>query len=271
MPGKRSHRRGPAWGRVVVIMPTFNESDSLDRVARHLLATVPGVDLLVVDDASPDGTGQIADALANADKRVHVLHRTGREGLGPAYIAGFAWARDNDYEIVVEMDADGSHPAESLPAMLDALLDTDPRPGVVIGSRWIKGGSVVNWPKRREWLSRSANVYARRALRIPAHDITAGYRAYPINVVDEIDSNIDSRGYAFQIEMTLRVFDAGYSIVEVPIVFKEREAGHSKMSRSIVFEAMSRVTRWGLARRTRTRQTRTRRVRESGRSARSGG
>ena len=258
MPGTRSHRNHPAWGSVLVIMPTFNEAASLDRVARHLLATVPGVDLLVVDDASPDGTGAIADALAKDDRRVHVLHRSERAGLGPAYIAGFAWARHRDYEIVVEMDADGSHPAETLPAMLDALIGTTPRPGVVIGSRWVEGGSVVNWPKRREWLSRSANVYARRALRIPAHDITAGYRAYPINVVDEIDHRIDSRGYAFQIEMTLRVFDAGYSIVEVPIVFKEREAGHSKMSRSIVFEAMSRVTRWGLSRRMQSRRFRSR-------------
>ncbi len=252
MPGLRSRRREISWGRVLVIMPTFNEAESLDSVARHLLATVPKVDLLVVDDSSPDGTGGIADALAKSDKRVHVLHRTERAGLGPAYIAGFGWARDHDYEIVVEMDADGSHPAETLPAMLNALLETTPRPGVVIGSRWIDGGAVVNWPKHREWLSRGANRYARLALRIPARDVTAGYRAYPMNVIDEIDHNVNSRGYAFQIEMTLRVFDAGYSIVEVPIVFKEREAGYSKMSRSIVAEAMSRVTRWGLARRFRS-------------------
>ena len=255
MPRQNPANRGTGWGRVLVIMPTFNETDSLERVARHLLDTVAGVDLLVVDDNSPDGTGALADALAKADKRVHVLHRTERAGLGPAYIAGFDWARNHDYEFVVEMDADGSHPAETLPQMLDALLTT-PRPGLVIGSRWIEGGSVVNWPKRREWLSRGANIYARRALRIPAHDVTAGFRAYPIGVVDEIDGNIDSRGYAFQIEMTLRVYDAGYPIVEVPIVFKEREAGHSKMSRAIVIEAMSRVTRWGLARRFRTKDSR---------------
>jgi dolichol-phosphate mannosyltransferase len=249
MPGQRSPRRGTAWGSVLVIMPTFNEKDSLERVARHLLATVAGVDILVVDDASPDGTGAIADAIAKSDPRVHVLHRKAREGLGRAYLAGFDWARNHDYEFVVEMDADGSHPAEALPRMLDALIVGNPRPGLVIGSRWIEGGSVVNWPKRREWLSRGANRYARRALRIPTHDVTAGYRALPINVVDEVDGSIDSHGYSFQIEMTLRVFEAGYPIVEVPIEFREREAGYSKMSGSIVFEAMSRVTRWGLARR----------------------
>ena len=233
---------------MLVIMPTFNERDSLGRVAGHLLELVAGVDLLVVDDNSPDGTGAIADDLAAADPRVHVLHREGRGGLGRAYVAGFDWAFEHSYDIVVEMDADGSHPAESLPAMLDALQAT-PRPGLVIGSRWMKGGSVVNWPKSREALSRGANTYARLALQIPAHDITAGYRAYPTDVLRRVSTKIDSRGYAFQIEMTMRVFDAGYPVVEVPIVFREREAGVSKMSSGIVAEAMSRVTRWGLARR----------------------
>jgi dolichol-phosphate mannosyltransferase len=242
-----SHDAAP-WGRVLVIMPTYNESESLGRVAGRLLETVAGVDLLVVDDNSPDGTGAIADDLANSDARVHVLHREGRGGLGRAYVAGFDWAIGHGYEVVVEMDADGSHPADRLPAMLDAL-SAEPRPGLVIGSRWIRGGSVVNWPKRREILSRGANAYARVALGVPARDITAGFRAYPTAVLRTLSTRVDSRGYSFQIEMTLRVFDAGLPIVEVPIEFREREAGVSKMSSSIVFEAMSRVTRWGLARR----------------------
>jgi dolichol-phosphate mannosyltransferase len=237
-----------AWGRVLVIMPTFNEIDNLARVAGHLLDTVAGVDLLIVDDQSPDGTGDLANTLAGGNPRVSVLHRAVREGLGRAYLAGFEWADSAGYDVVVEMDADGSHPAESLPDMLDALSRA-PRPGLVIGSRWIAGGAVVNWPRSRLLLSRTANTYARLALRMPTHDITAGYRAYPIEVVRSITPNIDSRGYSFQIEMALRVFDAGYTIVEVPIVFREREAGSSKMSSAIVIEAMLGVTRWGLRRR----------------------
>jgi dolichol-phosphate mannosyltransferase len=243
----------PSWGRVVVIMPTYNEIDSLARVVGHVLETVAKIDLLIVDDTSPDGTGALADSLAAADPRVFVLHRAEREGLGRAYLAGFEWARSAGYDVVVEMDADGSHPVETLPAILDALGQT-PRPGLVIGSRWIPGGAVVNWPRSRLLLSRAANAYARLALRIPTHDITAGYRAYPIDVVTAITTNIDSHGYSFQIEMALRVFDAGYPIVEVPIVFREREAGRSKMSSSIVFEAMLGVTRWGLRRRFRRRR-----------------
>jgi dolichol-phosphate mannosyltransferase len=237
-----------AWGRVVVIMPTYNEIESLGTVAGHLLTTVRDVDLLVVDDQSPDGTGALADSLAASNARVHVLHRTEREGLGPAYLAGFAWAREAGYDVVVEMDADGSHPAETLPAMLDALAAI-PRPGLVIGSRWMPGGSVVNWPRSRLLLSRSANLYARLALGMPTRDITAGYRAYPIDVVTAISSEVSSHGYSFQIEMALRVFDLGLPIVEVPIVFREREAGSSKMSSSIVREAMLGVTRWGWQRR----------------------
>jgi dolichol-phosphate mannosyltransferase len=238
-------------------MPTFNELDSLAGVVGHLLKTVRDVDVLVVDDNSPDGTGPLADTIASDNPSVHVLHRDHRDGLGRAYLAGFAWARAHDYDVVVEMDADGSHPAETLPAILDALSES-PRPGLVIGSRWIPGGSVVNWPRRRLLLSRAANAYARAALRLPVHDITAGYRAYPIDVVMAISSDISSRGYSFQIEMALRVFDAGYRIVEVPIVFREREAGSSKMNSGIVLEAMTGVTRWGLRRRFSARRDRAR-------------
>ncbi len=173
------------WGRVLVIMPTFNEIDSLAKVAGHLLDTVPGVHLLIVDDRSPDGTGDLADALAADHPRVSVLHRADREGLGRAYLAGFEWAANAGYDVVVEMDADGSHPAETLPQMLDALTGV-PKPGLVIGSRWIAGGAVVNWPRSRLLLSRAANTYARLALRMPTHDITAGYRAYPIEIVKAI-------------------------------------------------------------------------------------
>ncbi len=243
--GARSH---PSWGRVLVIMPTFNEIDSLTQVSGHVLEVVAEVDLLVVDDNSPDGTGTLADELAERHPRLHVLHRTGRDGLGRAYLAGFAWAAANGYDTVVEMDADGSHPAETLPAILDALA-ANPRAGLVIGSRWIPGGAVVNWPRSRLLLSRVDNAYARVALRVPAHDITAGYRAYPIAVAIGASSGIGSRGYSFQIEMALNVFEAGHSILEVPIVFREREAGSSKMSPSIVVEAMLGVTLWGLQRR----------------------
>jgi dolichol-phosphate mannosyltransferase len=236
------------WGRVLVIMPTYNEAANLRNVAGHLLRTVAGVDVLVVDDSSPDGTGELADDLASAEPRIHVLHRSEKDGLGRAYLAGFAWARAAGYDVVVEMDADGSHPAETLPAMLDALADNTPRPGLVIGSRWIHGGSVQNWPRRRLFLSRSANIYARLALGMPVHDITAGFRAYPIDVVTKLATDVDSRGYSFQIEMALRVHEAGLPIVEVPIVFREREAGSSKMSRGVVVEAMAGVTRWGLQR-----------------------
>jgi dolichol-phosphate mannosyltransferase len=247
MAGAVPNHKDRRFGRVLVIMPTFNEIDSLARVAGHLLDVVPAVDVLVVDDQSPDGTGELADLLAAADSRIHVLHRTTREGLGRAYLAGFEWANSAGYDVVVEMDADGSHPAESLPEMLDALARA-PHPGLVIGSRWIAGGSVVNWPRSREALSRAANAYARLALRLPVHDITAGFRAYPIDVVTAITSDIDSHGYSFQIEMALRIFDAGHPIVEIPIVFREREAGSSKMSSAIVVEAMAGVTRWGLQR-----------------------
>jgi dolichol-phosphate mannosyltransferase len=236
------------WGRVLVIMPTYNEAANLENVAGHLLRTVKGVDVLVVDDSSPDGTGELADRLASVDARIHVLHRSEKEGLGRAYLAGFAWARAAGYDVVVEMDADGSHPAETLPAMLDALAGNMPRPGLVIGSRWIRGGSVQNWPRRRLFLSRSANIYARIALGMPVYDITAGFRAYPIDVVTKLATDVDSHGYSFQIEMALRVFEAGLPIVEVPIVFREREAGSSKMSRGVVVEAMAGVTRWGLQR-----------------------
>jgi len=231
-----------------VVIPTYDERESLPATVAALFTAAPDVDLLVVDDASPDGTGPLADALAAADPRVSVLHRAGKEGLGRAYRDGFAWALERDYPVVVEMDADGSHPASALPAMLDALA-ADPGVGVVIGSRWVEGGSVVDWPAYRRLLSVGGNAYARLALRIPVRDITAGYRAYRAEVLAELaHEEIDSRGYCFQVDMTVRTWDAGWDIAEVPIAFRERVAGVSKMSASIVVEAMLRVTGWGLRR-----------------------
>jgi dolichol-phosphate mannosyltransferase len=235
--------------RAVVVIPTYNEAESIAQTIATLLAAVPAASVLVVDDASPDGTGAIVDALSKADERVTILHRAGREGLGHAYLAGFQHALDDTagggYDAIVEMDADGSHPASALPAILAALDAHD----LVIGSRWTAGGAVANWPRHREWLSRAANTYARIALRIPVRDSTAGYRAFRASTLKRIDlSRIESRGYCFQIDMTLRVIDAGLSVGEVPITFTDRVAGRSKMSGSIVVEAMARVTGWGLQR-----------------------
>lgn len=234
--------------RVLVVTPTYNEIESLEQTLSKLFSVVRDVDVLVVDDASPDGTGELADRLAADDPRVSVLHRRAKDGLGRAYLEGFDWALERGYDIVVEMDADGSHPATSLPALLSAVRG-DPRVGLAIGSRWVPGGRVVDWPISRWLLSRGGNVYARLALRIPIHDITAGYRAYrAVFLASIVGDEIDSRGYCFQIDMTLRIWDAGWKIVEVPIEFREREAGVSKMGRSIVVEAMRRVTVWGLQR-----------------------
>jgi dolichol-phosphate mannosyltransferase len=235
--------------RAVVVIPTYNEAESIAQTIATLLETVPAASVLVVDDASPDGTGAIVDALSKADERVTILHRAGREGLGHAYLAGFQRALDDTvgggYDAIIEMDADGSHPASALPAILAALDTHD----LVIGSRWTAGGAVANWPRHREWLSRAANTYARIALRIPVRDSTAGYRGFRASTLKRIDlSRVESRGYCFQIDMTLRVIDAGLSVGEVPIVFTDRVAGRSKMSGSIVVEAMARVTGWGIQR-----------------------
>lgn len=238
--------------RVVVVIPTYNERTSLPVTLSQLRQQVPGADVLVVDDASPDGTGAWADTAAEDDPQVHVLHRAGKEGLGPAYLAGFAWALDREYDVVVEMDADGSHRAEDLPALLTGLV-----PGVdlVIGSRWIPGGAVQNWPAHRRWLSRSANRYAKAALGLDVRDATAGFRAYPAKTLRGLDlAGVASQGYCFQVDLTWRVHRSGGPIVEVPITFVERAQGTSKMDRAIVVEALWRVTAWGVqARATRLR------------------
>ncbi|WP_441297164.1 polyprenol monophosphomannose synthase [Agrococcus sp. SGAir0287] len=231
----------------IVLVPTYDERESLPVTLRRLLDAVPDVHVLVLDDASPDGTGALADAMAADDARIAVLHRPGKQGLGAAYVAGFHEAISRGYDVVVEMDADGSHPPETLPAM---LREVEGGADLSIGSRWVRGGSVVDWPMRRELLSRGANVYARLLLGIPVHDVTAGFRAYRTSLLRELDLEaIDSRGYAFQIEMTIAASDVGARIVEVPIAFVERAAGVSKMSGSIVLEALVKVTGWGLGRR----------------------
>ena len=237
--------------RVLVVVPTYNERDNLEVIAGRLHAAVPDADLLVVDDNSPDGTGRIADTLAGQHPWAHVLHRTGKQGLGAAYIAGFGWAREQDYDVVVEMDADGSHAPEQLPDLLAALEHAD----VVLGSRWVPGGAVVNWPRSREWLSRGGNAYTRLMLGLPLADATGGYRAYRRPVLDALlTGDIASQGYCFQVDLAWQAWRAGHRVVEVPITFVERERGESKMSRAIVAEALWRVTVWGLrSRRTRRR------------------
>lgn len=228
-------------GRVLVIIPTYNELENLPRIVPAVLAAAD-VEVLVADDNSPDGTGQLADEMAAADPRIHVMHRKGKEGLGAAYLAGFAWALERGYDVVVEMDADGSHRPADLPNLLNAVKDAD----LVLGSRWIPGGSVENWPKSREILSRGGNTYARVMLKVPLHDATGGFRAFRADTLRAIDlHDVDSQGYIFQVDLAHRTLSRGLRVVEVPITFVEREYGTSKMSRKIVGEAMWRVTVWG--------------------------
>jgi dolichol-phosphate mannosyltransferase len=235
------------WGavgrRVVSIMPTYNERQNLEGMANRIRESTPDAHLLVVDDNSPDGTGDLADKLAEGDARVHVMHRTEKAGLGRAYVAGFTWALEAGYDLIVEMDADGSHRPEDLPKLLDAIATAD----AVIGSRYVPGGTVVNWPKSREILSRGANVYNRLMLGVRIKDATGGFRVYRAETLRKIDlASIDSAGYCFQIDMTLRVLQAGLVLTEVPITFVERELGASKMSNAVIIEAFTRVAQWGI-------------------------
>ena len=234
--------------RAVVILPTYNEVETLESVLDLVLAADPRLDVLVVDDASPDGTGRLADAIASASERVSVLHRQGKDGLGRAYLSGFDQALARGYEVIIEMDADGSHPADQLDELLAAV--TVGPAELAIGSRWVPGGSVIDWSRARQALSRGGNTYARVVLGIPTRDATSGFRAYRADLLRRLHlADVHSRGYCFQIDMTLRALDAGARVTEVPIVFRERISGVSKMSRSIVAEAMLRVTWWGVLRR----------------------
>jgi dolichol-phosphate mannosyltransferase len=244
--------RGPL-GRVVVIIPTYNERENLDPIVARVRSSVPQADVLVVDDNSPDGTGEVADKLATADQQIFVLHRPGKGGLGAAYLAGFGWALGRGYAAMIEMDADGSHQPEDLPRLLRALEGAD----LVIGSRWIPGGTVRNWPKSREFLSRGANTYARLMLRVPVRDTTAGYRAYRAETLRAISlDTVRSQGYCFQIDLTLRAVNAGLTVLEVPITFIDRARGASKMSRAVMAEAFWRVAQWGVADRLHRRRPR---------------
>jgi len=232
-----------ATARVVIVMPTYNERQNLEIMASRIREAVPDADLLVVDDNSPDGTGDLADKLAEKDPHVHVMHRTEKAGLGRAYVAGFTWALEGGYDLIVEMDADGSHRPEDLPKLLAAVDHAD----AVIGSRYVPGGTVVNWPKSREFLSKGANIYNRIMLGVRVRDATGGFRVYRAATLRKIDLNgIESAGYCFQIDMTLRVLQRGMEIKEMPITFVERERGVSKMSRTVIIESFTRVARWGI-------------------------
>ena len=240
-------------GRVLVVIPTYNEAENLQPVVARLRASVPEADALVVDDGSPDGTGDVADRLAAADPSVHVLHRTRKAGLGAAYIAGFRWALADGYDVVVEMDSDGSHAPEELPRLLTALREAD----LVIGSRWVPGGQIRNWPLYRQIISIGGSTYARVLLRFPVRDSTSGYRAFRRQVLEELKlDEVASQGYCFQIDLAWKTWRSGFRVREVPITFTEREVGRSKMSRAIVFEALWRVAAWGLTSRSRSARAR---------------
>ncbi len=231
-------------GKVLVIIPTYNEAENVERIVERVRRSTPDVDILIADDNSPDGTGQIADRLAEADAHVKVLHRRGKEGLGAAYIAGFRWGMERGYDVLVEMDADGSHQPEELPRLLGALPGAD----LVIGSRWVPQGRAVNWPKYREAISRGGSLYSRIALGVKLRDMTAGYRAFRRATLEGIDlGSVNSQGYCFQIDLAWRSVKRGFRVVEVPITFIERELGASKMSQKIVIEAWWRVLTWGVS------------------------
>jgi len=230
--------------RVLTIIPTYNELESLPITLGRLRAAVPAADVLVVDDNSPDGTGQLADSIAAEDNQVHVLHRKGKEGLGAAYIAGFKWGLEAGYDVLVEMDADGSHQPEQLPLLLDAV---EQGADLAMGSRWVRGGSVVNWPLYRQAISRIGSTYSRVMLGVKIRDVTGGYRAFRRTTLEKLNlDQIESVGYGFQVDLAWRVAKMGLKIVECPITFVERELGASKMSGNIVVEAMINVTKWGL-------------------------
>jgi dolichol-phosphate mannosyltransferase len=233
-------------GKVLVIVPTYNERESLPVIVSGVRQAEPEIHILIADDNSPDGTGEVADGLSSSDNSVHVLHRSAKAGLGAAYLDAFSWAKANGYDVVVEMDADGSHRPQDLTKILDALTNND----VVLGSRWIKDGRVVNWAKSRELLSRGGNLYTRMWLGIPIHDATGGFRAYRMSALAVMNTDqVESQGYCFQVDMAWRAVKANLRVAEVPITFVERELGESKMDGSIVKEALWRVTQWGIEKR----------------------
>lgn len=236
--------------KTLVVIPTYNERLALPVTLSGLFENQPDVDVLVVDDGSPDGTGDWVDEQARTDPRLHVLHRSEKSGLGMAYIAGFEWALERDYDIICEFDADGSHRPLDLGQLLSVAQAG--HSDLVIGSRWVRGGAIVDWPRSRFLLSRGANIYVNAVMGLGVKDATAGFRAYSREVLASLDlSGVQSQGYCFQIDMTYRTVEAGFRVAEVPIVFVERELGESKMSGSIISEAFTKVAGWGLTRRRR--------------------
>jgi len=228
----------------LIVVPTYNEIDSLEAILGRIRQSVPQADVLIVDDSSPDGTGQLADRIAAADPAISVLHRVEKDGLGRAYLAGFAAALADGYTYVVEIDADGSHDPAELPAMIQLATDGA---DLVLGSRWIPGGSVVNWPWLRQVISRSGNTYARTVLRSKMHDITSGFRVYRATALESLTlGEVSSQGYCFQVELAWLLERSGHNIKEHPIAFVERATGRSKMHGGIVLEALLRVTWWGV-------------------------
>ena len=228
--------------RVLVIIPTYNEAENIETICARTREALRGAEILIVDDNSPDGTGQIADRLAGADAKIHVMHREAKNGLGAAYLAGFRWGLEEGAEILVEMDADGSHRPEELPGLVGALAEAD----MAKGSRYVPGGKVVNWPKSREFLSRVGNLWIRALLGIPVRDITGGFNAFRASTLEAIIDDVTSQGYNFQADLTWQVHSRGMKVVETPITFAQRELGQSKMSGGIVLEALAKTTAWGL-------------------------
>lgn len=219
----------------LVVIPTYNEKENLPTIIPEVLAQDERLSILVVDDNSPDGTGRMADEIARDNPRVHVLHRTAKQGLGKAYLAGFRWALERHYDRIFEMDADFSHKPEYLPVFLKESMEYD----IVLGSRYISGVNVINWPMSRLLLSYYANMYARVVTGLPVRDSTGGFKCFRREVLEAIDLDaVASNGYAFQIEMSFRAWKRGFTIKEIPIVFTDREQGHSKMSKKIVREAI---------------------------------
>lgn len=226
--------------KVLVIIPTFNELENVRSIAADVLAECPAVEILFVDDNSPDGTGRIADEMAQADRRIHILHQDDKRGLGRAYLAGFKWALARDYTHIFEMDADFSHNPAEIPKFLDAIRNAD----LVLGSRYVNGIRIINWPLSRLILSQGASSYVRMVTGMPFSDPTGGYKCFRREVLDAIDlDRIRSNGYSFQIEMTYTAWKLGFRIVEVPIVFEDRRSGHSKMNTDIIREALGMVLR----------------------------
>lgn len=234
----------PTLGSVLVVVPTYNESQNIEAIVTRLRKAVPEAHVLIADDNSPDGTGDIADRLADSDEHVHVMHRAGKQGLGAAYLAGFEWGLKRGYGVLVQHDADGSHQPEQLPRLLEALGEGA---DMVKGSRWVPGGSVVNWPTSRKLISQGGSLWTRLWLGIPVKDVTGGFNAFKADTLRGLNlDEVASAGYCFQIDLVWRALKQGYRVREVPIEFVEREFGASKMSQNIVIEALIRTTLWGV-------------------------